>query len=104
MVYFFPLVWFSTISWEQIVFSASWYHDPELLPHYIHMDIVTAENPFGCQIFFNLETLEIFQIMKPEMSFKPDESIRFSINEQEIPEECRNSILNSITENKSVTH
>ncbi len=82
----------------KIRFSASWYHDPELLPHYIHLDIVNAEHPYGCQIFFNLETLEIFQIHKPEMIFNKGEPNRYLFNEQEISEECHDMILNSITE------
>ncbi len=80
----------------KINFSASWYHDPDLTPHYIHMDIVTAGNPFGCQIFFELETLEIFQITKPKMKLQKNKPNQFSFNEQEISEECRKSIHNSI--------
>lgn len=80
-----------------ITFSASWYHDPEILPHYIHMDIITAENPYGCQVFFNLETLEIFQISKPEMVFNEDKPNRYFFNEQEISDDCRKIIWNSIS-------
>lgn len=80
-----------------ITFSASWYHDTELLPHYIHMDIFTVENPYGCQVFFNLETLEIFQIFKPEIIFNKDETNRYLFNKQVISEECNKSILDSIT-------
>lgn len=80
-----------------IVFSASWYHDPELLPYYIHIDIITFENPRGCQIFFNLETLEIFQILKPEIIFSEEGPNRYLFNEQEIFVECQKEISNSIT-------
>jgi hypothetical protein len=71
--------------------SASWYHDPEFLPHYIHIDIN------GYEIFFNLETLEIFQIWRPEMLFKDNQENKYEINEQEISDECQTVILKSIT-------
>lgn len=87
---------FKDYKYYKIEFSASWYHDPELMPHYIHMDIVTAENPIGCQIFFNLETLEIFQIAKPVMKPKRNKPIQYLFNEQEISAECRKLIQDSI--------
>lgn len=80
-----------------ISFSASWYHNSELLPHYIHMDITTAENPYGCQVFFNLETLEIYQVNKPGVISKKGYPRFYTVNEQIISEECRKSVLNSIT-------
>jgi hypothetical protein len=80
----------------EIEFSASWYHDPELLPHYIHMDIITDENPYGCQIFFSLETLQIFEINKPKMILMGNAN-RYLFNKQEISAECQENILNSIT-------
>ncbi len=61
------------------------------------MDIVTAENPYGCQVLFNLETLEIFQITKPEIKINENGHNMYLSNEQEISEECRKSILESIT-------
>jgi hypothetical protein len=78
-----------------IRFAASWYHDPDLLPNYIHMDIITPENPNGCQIFFNLDTLEIFQIAMPEVVRKDGANL-YLFNEQYIGDECQTAILNSI--------
>jgi hypothetical protein len=80
-----------------ITFSASWYHDPGLIPYYIHMDIVTSENPYGCGVLFNLETLEIFQITKPEVKINERGQNMYLLNEQKISKECRKSILESIT-------
>lgn len=84
----------------RITFSASWYHDPELLPHYIVMDIVSAYHPYGCQVFFDLETLEIFQIWKPEIGLNKSVPNSSLSNEQEISEECHETIMNSITKTK----
>lgn len=75
----------------QIHISASWYHDTELLPHYIHLDIN------GYQVFFNLETLEIFQIWNSEMVVIENQGNEYKFNEQEISDECRTEITNSIT-------
>ena len=76
-----------------ISFSASWYHDPELLPHYIHLDIITEESPLGYQIFFNLETLEIFQISKPKIILKENQPSQYFFNEIEIVEDCKIEIF-----------
>jgi len=70
--------------------SASWYHDSELLPHYIHIDIN------GYEVYFNLETLKIFQIWKPVMNFDENQGNAYEINEQEISDECQIEISNSI--------
>ena len=70
--------------------SASWYHDPELLPHYIQIDLN------GYQIYFNLETLEIFEIFRPEMVIAENQANEYKFNEQEIPAKCQTEISNSI--------
>jgi hypothetical protein len=61
------------------------------------MDIVTSENPYGCGVLFNLETLEIFQITKPEVKINERGQNMYLLNEQKISKECRKSILESIT-------
>lgn len=81
----------------QISFSSSWYHYSETLPDYIHLDIVTEEEPYGYQIFFNLETLEILLIYKlEEMKYFEGKTYALFFNEQVISEECHDAISNSI--------
>lgn len=82
---------FSHLDEIDISFSASWYHDPELMPLYIHMDIHSAGASNEYQVFFNLETLEIFEINL--VGFLPDQ---YSREEQDISKECQRSILNAI--------
>jgi hypothetical protein len=82
---------FSQLDEFDITFSASWYHDPELTPLYIHMDIHAAGASNKYQVFFNLETLEIFEINL--VGFLPDQ---YSFEEQEISKECQLSISNAI--------
>lgn len=80
-----------------INFAASWYHDPDVLPPYLRMSIVTAENPSEIQILLNLKTLEIFQIW--EIKIEAKEGILSYIGEEkEIYQDCRDTIIDSILE------
>ncbi len=79
-------------------FAASWYHCSELLPNYISLVVSSGQNQTDIQILFNLETLEIFEINKLQENVTVD-GVNYSLyfNEQEISENCKEEIFNSIT-------
>lgn len=79
-------------------FTASWYHDSELLPYYISLVVSSEQNQSYIQILFNLETLEIFEINKIQEDVSVD-GVSYSLyfNAQEISENCKEEISNSIT-------
>ena len=84
-----------------ISFASSWYHDTAMLPPYIHLDIVTKEEPYGYKIFFDLSTLKIYEIWNPIVTIDNKTNI-YDFNEIEIPKECQIKISEAIitTHNK----
>ena len=47
---------------HELVISASWYHDPKILPPYISLHIKPKEKDFSYEILLNLETLELIEV------------------------------------------
>jgi len=47
---------------HELVISASWYHNPKILPPYISLHIKPREKDFSYQILLNLETLELIEV------------------------------------------
>lgn len=80
-----------------ITFAASWYHDDIVwLPNYIYLNIKTDEEPEGYNIFFNLETLEIFDLWKPTLEKVAPNTLKHSSNEIQLSDKCRRKISESI--------
>ncbi len=80
----------------QITFYSSWYHETELLPHYIHMDIEIPNDTVIYQIYFNLKTLEIFQILKKELIQNEDNTFHYNTHQQAISKAGIEIIFNAI--------
>jgi len=98
---------FSNMDEPTFSFSASWYHskpilpDYEPLPDYMSMIISSSVgNQSDVQVLFNLETLEVFEINILQENVTVD-GTNYSLyyNKQEISEQCKKEILNSISEN-----
>jgi hypothetical protein len=46
----------------EFTFSASWYHEIDLLPNYINLKMISIKEDYGHEVLFNLETLDIIKI------------------------------------------
>lgn len=55
-----PCLWqhFSTAKESEFQFAASWYHEPDNLPHYIHMTAPDAKTGTRIQLLIDLDTLQ----------------------------------------------
>ncbi len=79
-----------------VSFSASWYHDTELLPFYIHMELVSADEPYGYELLFNLETLEIFKVSKGKVVLAEGRAHLYRSSTLEISNECQQQISGAV--------
>lgn len=79
-----------------IAFYSSWYHDTELMPHYVYLNIKSHKESTIHQIFFNLETLEIFKIQTKEKVVDENEQVKYNTHEQAISKAAIEIILNAI--------
>ena len=86
-------------------FSASWYHSNPILPDYDplpdYMSMIISSsfgNQSNVQVLFNLETLEVFEIniLQENVTVDGTDYLLY-YNKQEISEQCRQEILNSIS-------
>ena len=42
--------------------SSSWYHDPDILPPYLSLDIRPKKKNFSYQVLFALDTLRVIEV------------------------------------------
>lgn len=70
---------------------ASWYHEPDIMPPYLHIGINLSNRDYAFQLLFNLETLEPISV-----EVHTSTNSGFYMHPIELSAECRESITQNI--------
>lgn len=79
---------FSSLEKPTFYFTASWYHNLEILPPYIQIEIKVPDNSNSWQLLINLDTLDILHFYKSISKLENGE-LSYQSENIEISEKCK---------------